>query len=209
MKTDLSSKRKPGAALLLVPLALIVALAYRAGGTNWAAGLGTAGVVSLWLWSARRSYREQAHDAHPQLVVDRVGELADEEQPRASYRRIRVANTGGRPIHRIEVTLVKCRPAPAWFQPVRLQRLHGGPHPFALPPRSEVYVELVALPQGHPEFIIAYDSSAHSGLPNGIAIQPLELTVQVTAHALPSVSIVFEVSRSALGELELVSKTRA
>jgi hypothetical protein len=29
----------------------------------------------------------------------------------------------------------------------------------------------------------------------------------VTAHALPTVTLVFEVSRSALGELELVAKS--
>ncbi len=71
-----------------------------------------------------------------------------------------------------------------------------------------MYIDLVALPQGHPEFIIVYDSAVHGGLPNGIAIQPLELTVQVTANALPSEAFVFELSRTATGELKLVAKAR-
>jgi len=187
----------------------IVALAQRAGGTNWAAGVGTALAIGWWLWSARRSNREQGPDIGPRLIVDRVGELADEQRPRLSFGRIRVANAGTRAIHYVEVTLVKCGPAPAWFEPVRLQRMQGGAHPFDLPPRSEVYLDFVALPQGHPEFIIVHDSGKHGGLPNGIAIQPSELTVQVTASGLPSVSFVFMVSRSATGELQVVEKTRA
>ncbi|HEY3255222.1 MAG TPA: hypothetical protein VGJ91_14785 [Polyangiaceae bacterium] len=209
MKTDSSPKRVLSAALLVVVLVLIVALAYRGLGTNWAAGIATALGIGLWLRSARRSYRAQGAGVGPRLVVDRTGELADEQRPRSSIRRIRVANTGGRAIHHVEVTLAKCGPAPAWFEPVRLQRMQGGPHPFDLAPRSEVYVELVALPQGHPEFIIVHDSAKHAGLPNGIAIQPLELTVQVTASGLPSVSFVLAVSRTATGELEVESKPRA
>ncbi|MEI9940102.1 MAG: hypothetical protein WDO69_23015 [Pseudomonadota bacterium] len=208
MNTDRSSKRVQSAALTLAPLALIITLAYRAGGTNWAAGVGTAAAVSLWLWSARRSYREHAQGVGPQLIVDRAGELADEERSGSSYRRIRVANTGPRAVHQVEVTLAQCSPAPRWFQPVRLQRLHGGPHPFDLPPRTEVYVDLIALPQGHPEFIVVHDSARHGGLPSGIAIQLLELTVQVTANALPTVSFSFEASRSAKGVLELVAKSQ-
>ena len=196
-------------ALLIVLSAVIVALAYRAWGTNWAAGSATAIGMALWLWSARRSYRGQGEDAGPRLVVDRGGELADEERPRLSLRRIRVANTGGAAIHYVEVTLAKCGPAPAWFEPVRLQRMQGGAHPFDLPPHSEVFIELVALPQGHPEFVIVHDSSKHGGLPNGIAIQPLELTVHVTASGLPSVSFVLDVSRSATGVLEVATKPRA
>lgn len=84
--------------------------------------------------------------------------------------------------------------------------MHGGAHPFSLAPGAVVYVDLVALPQGHPEFIIVHDSSVHGGVPNGIAIQPLELTVQVKAYALPGVSLVFELSRNSLGELELTRK---
>jgi hypothetical protein len=75
-----------------------------------------------------------------------------------------------------------------------------------LPPQSEVYVEVAALPQGHPELILVHDSAAHAGLPNGLTMQPYELTVQVTAHGLPSVLLVLELSRSALGELELNEK---
>ena len=86
--------------------------------------------------------------------------------------------------------------------------MHGGAHPFTLEPGREVYIDFVALPQGHPDFILVHDSAVHGGLPNGIPIQPLELSVQVTAHALPTVSLVYELSRSALGELELVSKAR-
>jgi len=209
LKTDQSSKRSARTAVVLVLTALIVALAYRAGGTNWAAGVGTAGGIALWLWSARRSYREHAQDVGPRLIVDRAGELADEQRPRSSLRRVRVANTGSRAIHQVEVSLVKCAPAPAWFEPVRLQRMHGGPHPFDLPPHSEVYVDFVALSQGHPEFIVVYDSAKHGGLPNGVAIQPLLLTVQVTAAGLPSVSFVFEISRTATGQLEVVAKPRA
>ena len=190
-------------------LGLVVLLAYRGGGANWAAGVGTAGGIALWLWSARRSYREQGQDVGPRLIVDRAGEWADEERARLSMRRIRVANAGGRALHHVEVTLVKCGPAPAWFEPVRLQRRQGGAHPFDLQAGSEVYVDFVALPQGHPEFIVVHDSSRHAGLPNGIAIQPLELTVRVSASGLPSVSIVFEVSRSATGELKVLEKTRA
>ncbi len=110
---------------MFVLLPLIVALVYRAGGTNWAAGVGTAVAVSLWLWSARRSYRKHAQDVGARLIVDRVGELADEERPRSSYRRIRVANSGNRAILQVEVTLAQCEPAPAWFEPVRLQRMHA------------------------------------------------------------------------------------
>ena len=201
-----SSKSVPGTAIALGLLALAVGLAYIAGGINWAASVFTAVGSGLWLWSARRSNRARGPDIGPRLLVDRVGELCDQELPRLSVRRIRVANTGSRPIDQVEVTLSKCRPAPGWFQPVRLQRLRGGPHPFSLEPGREVYIDLVALPQGHPDFIIVHDSSVHGGLPNGIAIQPLELSVQVTAHALPSVSLVFELSRNALGELELISK---
>jgi len=196
--------------VVLALLALIVALtcvSYRAFGTNAAAGVGTALVVGVWLWSARRSYRAQGLAVPPRLVVDRAGELANEERPRLSLRRIRLANTGGRPIQYVEVTLVKCGPAPAWFEPLRLQRMHGGPHPFDLPAHSEVYIELVALPQGHPEFIIVHDSAKHGGLPNGIAGPALELTVRVTAHGLPSVSFVFGVSRNATGELDVLEKT--
>ena len=209
MKTQSTSKRTLRAALVVVVFVpAIVALTYRGWGTNWAAGVGTVLLVSFWLWSARRSYREQGADVGPQLVVDRAGELSNEERPRLSIRRIRVANTGGRALHYVEVTLVKCGPAPAWFEPVRLQRLQGGPHPFDLPAHSELFVDLVALPQGHPEFVIVHDSSKHGGLPNGIAAQTLELSVRVTAHGLASVSLVFVASRSATGELELVEKTR-
>jgi hypothetical protein len=197
-----------GAAVALTGLVLITALVYRLGGTNWAASVATTLAIAGWLWSARRSYREQARDPSHRLIVDRAGDLADEERPRLSLRRIRVANGGNRLIQQVEVTLAKCRPAPAWFEPVRLQRTQGGPHPFDLPAAAEVYVDFVALPQAHPDFIIVHDSSRHGGLPNGIAIQPLELTIRVTAHELPSVSFVFELSRAATGELELVAKTR-
>jgi hypothetical protein len=194
---------------VLVLLAAIVALAYRALGTNWAAGLGTAAAIGFWLLSARRSYREQGQGVAPRLLVDRTGVLADEERPRLSLRRIRVANAGHQPIHHVEGTLVKCGPAPAWFEPVRLQRMQGGPHPFDLPAQSEVYLDFVALPQGHPELIVVHDSAKHGGLPNGIAIQPLELTVRITASGQPTVSIVFEASRGATGELQVSEKARA
>lgn len=206
--TSPSSTKSPGTALALGVLALTVGLAYMAGGINWAASAFTVVGSGLWLWAARRSNLQRGPDVGPRLVVDRAGELCDQELPRLSFRRLRVANAGGRPIDRVEVKLTKCRPAPAWFQPVRLQRMHGGPHPFNLERGSEVYIDLVALPQGHPDFIVVHDSSVHGGLPNGIAAQPLELTVQVTAHALPTVSLVFELSRSALGELVLISKAR-
>ncbi|HKO49231.1 MAG TPA: hypothetical protein VJV79_15970 [Polyangiaceae bacterium] len=206
MTTDSVSKRVGRVALVLVGLALGVALGYRLGGTNGAAGVATALGMGFWLWSARRSYREQAAAEGARLIVDRGGEMADEERARSSFRRIRVANSGGRPIRHVEVTLAKCGPAPAWFEPVRLQRMQGGAHPFDLQPRSEVFVDFVALPQGHPEFIIVHDSSKHGGLPNGVAIQPLELTVQVTAMGLPTVSVVFAVSRSTTGVLTVVPK---
>jgi hypothetical protein len=209
LQTRTTSKKALLAAGGLLLLGLTMALAYRAGGTNWAAGAGTALGIAWWLWSARRSYREQGPDIGPRLIVDRTGEFADEERPRLSFRRIRVANAGSRPIQHVEVTLIKCGPSPAWFEPVRLQRMQGGAHPFDLPPRSEVFVDFVTLPQGHPEFIVVHDSAKHGGLPNGIGIQPLELTVRVTASALPAVSFVFGVSRSVTGELELVEKTRA
>jgi hypothetical protein len=202
------SKSTPGAAIALAVLALSSVAAYFAAGINWAAGVFTGVGMSLWLWSARRSNRDRGPDIGPRLAVDRAGVLANEQLPRLSYRRIRVANTGTRPLDQVEVKLSKCRPAPGWFQPVRLQRSQGGAHPFTLLPGHEVYIDLLALPQGHPEFIIVHDSSAHGGLPNGIAIQPLELTVQVTAHAQPSVSLVFDVSRSPLGELEVREKAR-
>lgn len=201
------SKSLSGTPIALVLLALLVALAYFVRGINWAASVFTVVGSGLWLWSARRSNRERGPDIGPRLVVDRVGELCNQELPRLSFRRLRVANTGSRAIDRVEVTLSKCRPAPAWFQPVRLQRMQGGAHPFSLEPSAEVYIDLVALPQGHPDFIFVHDSSVHGGLPNGIAVQPLELTVQVTAHAQPGVSLVFELSRSPLGELELVAKS--
>ena len=206
LNQDTSLKPALRVGLVLVLLALIVTLTYRARGTNWAAGVGTAVAVSLWLWSARRSYRAQGPDVGPRLVVDRVGELCDEDQPRLSHRRIRIANSGTRPLQQVEVTLVKCSPTPAWFEPVRLQRLHGGAHPFELGPNSQVYVELVALPYGHPEFILVYDSAVHGGLPNGIGKEPLELTVRVAAHGMPSASFGFAVSRSAAGKLELIAK---
>jgi len=207
LKTQSASNRVGSAALLLVFLALVVALAQRLGGTNWAAGVGTAVAVSIWLWSARRSYRAQTSEG-PRLIVDRVGEHADEEASRLSLRRIRVANTGGREIRQVEVTLTECSPTPTWFEPVRLQRRQGGAHPFDLPPRSEVYIELVALPHGYPEFILVHDSSKHGGLPNGLGLQPLALTVRVTAHELPGASFRFEVSRNAAGKLELVAKAQ-
>ena len=190
----------------LLGLALVVVLAYWARGINWAASVFAAGGIGLWLWSARKSYREQEPNVGSRLIVDRAGEFANEQRPRQSFRRIRVANAGSRAIQRVEVTLQKCRPTPTWFEPVRLQRLHGGPHPFTLPPQSEAYIELVALPQGHSEFIIVHDSAAHGGLPNGIEMQAYELTVRVTAQGLPPVSLVLELSRSALGELELTDK---
>lgn len=196
------------AAIALAVLLSVTAAAYYLRGTNWAAGVFAAVGMGLWLWSARRSNRLRGPDVGPRLIVDRTGDRANEEQPRLSLRRIRVENGGTRPLDQVEVRLSKCRPAPAWFQPIRLQRMHGGPHPFSLAPGSEVYVDFVALPQAHPEFIIVHDSAAHGGLPNGIAIQPLELTIQVTAHALPSVSLVYELSRNALGELDLRPKAR-
>jgi|SRR6187402_3465951 len=205
LTTQSTANRALTALLLLALWVLIVVLTYRASGTNWAAGVGTALAVSVWLWSARRSYREQAQDVGPRLIVDRVGEHADKEASRLSLRRIRVANTGGRTLRRVEVTLVECSPTPTWFEPVRLQRMHGGAHPFDLPPRSEVYIELVALPHGHPEFILVHDSSVHGGLPNGIGLQPVTLTVRVTAQDLPRLSFGFEVSRSAAGRLELLA----
>jgi hypothetical protein len=164
--------------------------------------------VSVWLWSARRSYREQAQGGGPQLLVDRVGEHADEQAARFSLRRIRIANTGGRVIRHIEVRVTECSPTPTWFESVRLQRMHGGAHPFDLPPRSEVYIDLVSLPHGHPEFILVHDSSVHGGLPNGIGLQPVALTVRVSAHDLPRMSFRFEVFRNAAGKLELVASTR-
>jgi hypothetical protein len=209
LKIQSTTKPPVRLALGLVLLALIVALAYRASGTNTAAGVGSALAIAWWLWSARRSYREQGQVIGPRLVVDRGGELADEERPRLSFRRLRVANASSRAIQHVEVRLIKCGPAPAWFEPVRLQRTQGGAHPFDLPPHSEVYVDFVTLPQAHPEFIVVHDSAKHGGLPNGIAIQPLELTVEVTASGLPSVSFVFGISRSATGELEVVEKTRS
>jgi len=196
-------------AAVLLLLTLLVALTYQLGGTNWAAAVGASVGTGIWLWSARRSYREQGLDVGGKLVVDRSGELANEERPRLSLRRIRVANAGNRAIAYVEVKLIKCGPAPAWFEPLRLQRMQGGAHPFDLPPRSEVYIDFVALPQGHPEFVIVHDSSKHGGLPNGIAIQPLELTVQVTASGLTSVSFVFSVTRSPTGELEVALKPRS
>jgi len=199
---------KVRAAVLLAGFSALVGLGYRIGGINWGASVFAVVGCGWWLWSARRSYRERGPDLGPRLVVDRGGAECDEEQPRLSLRRIRIANTGSRPIDRIEVTLDKCRPAPIWFQPVRLQRTRGGPHPFSLEPGGEVYVDLVALPQGHPDFIIVHDSSVHAGLPNGIPVQPLELTVHVSAHALAAVSLVLEVSRSPLGDLSLVAKAR-
>lgn len=208
LKTTSRSNSATVTAMALGGLALLVGLAYMVGGINWAASVFTVVGSGLWLWSARRSNRERGPDIGPRLVVDRVGEFCDQELPRSSFRRIRVANTGSRPIDRVEVTLSKCRPAPGWFEPVRLQRMHGGAHPFSLEPGSEVFVDVVALPQGHPDFVVVHDSSVHGGLPNGIAVQPLELTIQVTAHALAPVSLVFELSRSALGELELVPKPR-
>jgi hypothetical protein len=193
-------------AIALAALALTATIFYFARGINWAAGAFTALGMAFWLWSARRSNRRRGPDIGARLTVDRAGQRANEELPRLSCRRIRVANTGTRAIDQVEVKLIKCRPAPTWFQPLRLQRMHGGAHPFSLAPGSEVYVELVALPQGHPDFIIVHDGAAHAGLPNGIAVQPLELTVQVTAHALPSLSLVLDLSRTALGELELVER---
>src|SRR6478609_7655904 len=158
LQPDSSSKSPPVVRLALVALALVVALGYWARGINWAASIFTVGGIALWLWSARRSYRAQEATVGTRLIVDRTGELADEQRPRLSFRRIRVANAGTRALHQVEVTLQKCRPAPAWFEPVRLQRLQGGPHPFTLPAQSEVYIELAALPQGHPEFVIVHDS---------------------------------------------------
>lgn len=206
LKRSSGSKSTPGTAIALGLLGLVVGLAYMVGGINWAASALAVVGSGLGLWSARRSNRERGPDIGPRLLVDRRGERCNQELPRLSIRRVRVANTGSRPMGRVEVTLSKCRPAPAWFQPVRLQRTQGGPHPFSLEPGSEVYVDLVALPQGHSDFIIVHDSSAHGGVPNGFPIQPMELTVHVTAHALPDQSLVFELSRSALGELELISK---
>ena len=202
------SNTTSGARVALVALALLSALAYWARGINWAVSVFTAGGTALWLWSARKSERERGAEGGSRLLVDRAGELAKEQRPRASHRRIRIANAGSRPLLQVEVTLQKCRPAPAWFEPVRLQRLHGGAHPFTLPAQSEVYVELVALPQGHPEFIIVHDSAAHGGLPNGLTMQTYELTVQVTARGLRPILLVFELSRSELGELDLVEKKR-
>ena len=209
LKPPSGSKSTPSATIAALGLLVfVVGLAYMVGGINWAASVFTGFGSALWLWSARRSNRALGPDIGPRLVVDRLGERCDQELPRLSIRRIRVANTGSRPIARVEVALSKCRPAPAWFQPVRLQRTQGGPHPFSLEPGSEVYLDLVALPQGHSDFIIVHDSSVHGGMPNGFPIQPTELTVQVSAHALPDVSLVFDLSRSALGELELISKAR-
>jgi hypothetical protein len=201
--------KSPARVIVLLSFLLAVVLAYFAGGINWAASAFTVIGSALWLWSARRSNRERGPDIGPRLVVDRAGEPCNQDLPRLSLRRVRVANTGSRPIDQIEVTLSKCRPAPAWLEPVRLQRTHGGAHPFSLEPGREVFVDLVALPQGHPDFIIVHDSSVHGGLPNGIAVQPLELTVRVTAHELPTVWLLFEVSRSALGELQLLPKAPA
>src|SRR3954466_10118908 len=112
-----SKHRKLRVAAALPVLLLIVALAYWAGGTNWAAAVFAVGGIGLWLWSARRSYRAGGPGQAPRLVVDRVGELANEEQPRASYRRIRVANAGTFPLRQVEVTLIGCSPTPLWFQP--------------------------------------------------------------------------------------------
>jgi hypothetical protein len=209
VKTQSSTKPAQRPAAVIVPVLAISAalalLAYRAGGTNWAAGVATAAAIGLWLWSARRSYREPGSGLI-RLLVDRVGEPADEEAPRVSHRRIRIANAGNRPIQQIEVRLAECTPTPAWFVPVRLQRLRGGAHPFDLSPRTEVHIDLLALPHGHPEIILVHDSSVHGGLPNGIGLGPLELTVQVTARGLPSASFRFAASRTAAGKLELVEK---
>lgn len=192
--------------LAIAALVLIVALTYMVRGTNWAAGVGTVLGIGLWLWSARRSYREQAPEGGGQLIVDRAGDAANEERPRSSYRRLRVANAGGRPLDQVEVTLIACKPTPPWFQPLRLQRMHGGPHPFHLPPRGEVYIDLIALPHGHADFLLVPDSSRHGDVPNGIAVQPLELTVQVRALGLPKATFVFDVSRNASGALEVSAR---
>jgi len=189
--------------LALAALVLIVALTYMIRGANWAAGVGTVLGIGLWLWSARRGYREQAPGGGGRLSVDRSGDAANEERPRSSYRRIRVANAGGRPLDQVEVTLAACKPTPPWFQPLRLQRMHGGAHPFHLPPRGEVYVDLIALPHGHPDFILVPDSSVHGDVPNGIPVQALELTVQVSALGVPRATVVFDVSRNASGALEV------
>ena len=88
-----------------------------------------------------------------------------------------------------------------------VQRMHGGPHPFDLPARSEVYIDLIALPQGHPEFVVVHDSAKHGGVPNGIAVQPLELIVQATASGLRSASCVVQVTRNARGDLAVSVKS--
>ena len=205
LKPHSNSKHPLAVAAALGAVALITGLAYLAGGTNCAAVAFTVVGIGLWLWSARRSYRTQGSERESRLVVDRVGALADEEQPRTSHRRIRVANVGGRSLHYVEVKLIGCSPTPLWFQPVRLQRTHGGPHPFDLAPQSEVYIDLIALPHGHPDFILVQDSATHGGLPNSLPIQALDLTVQVTAEALPTASFRFRASRSSTGKLELVA----
>jgi len=211
LKPPSSSKSQPTlrVAAALVAVVLLTALAYFAGGTNWAAGAFTVAGVGLWLWSARRNYRAQGSEYGPRLVVDRVGELANEEQPRTSHRRLRVANTGNVPLRNVEVMLIGCSPTPLWFQPVRLQRTHGGAHPFDLWPQTEVYIDLIALPHGHPDFILVHDSAVHGGLPNSLAIQALELTVQVTAEAWPSASFRFQASRSSTGKLDLIAAATA
>lgn len=186
-------------------LALVVVLTQRMFGTNWAAGIGTVLAVGAWLWSARRDYREEGPHLESRLIVDRVGDQADEEQPRTSIRRIRVANAGTRPLRQVQVTLIGCVPTPLWFQPVRLQRMHGGPHPFDLPPRSEVYIDLVALPHGHPEFILVHDNAAHGGVPSSVPIQPLELSVEVSAESGSRASFQCQVARGSTGKLEVMS----
>src|SRR4051794_14003325 len=85
LKTDSASKRAGRAGVVLLVSALVVALAYRGGGTNWAAGVATAVAIGLWLRSARRSYQEREAEGGPRLIVDRGGELADEERPRLSF----------------------------------------------------------------------------------------------------------------------------
>ena len=179
-------------------------VAYRIGGVNWAVTVGTVLGVSTWLWSARKTFREQAANARAELTVDRQGVSADQDLERLSYRRIRVKNTGNRPLAQIEVKLVECPQHQAQFYPVRLQRMHGGAHPFDLAPGQEVYIELVALPLGHGEFVIGHDSSSHAGFPNGIPVQPLQLFVRVSARDVKPASHRFDVLKTAVGELTVV-----
>lgn len=137
------------------------------------------------------------------LDVDTDGPSCIHEEAHVSYRRVRVRNLGRTTIRGVEVKLDDFQPQGATFLPLRLQRMHGLPHPFDANPGDEIYIDAVALVKGATEFALCHDRTAHPSTPNGIAVGEYTLTLSITGIDVPASKRQFVAGLDGSGTLTL------